>query len=90
MLEVPRTRSSMDYMNDHTDDFIWDDYGEEVQQWNGLAGAAAGLEDVKQRVEDGGNTYLSYKGVTVKVPLQFQRGDNTISVFTMAKLVQTS
>jgi len=88
MLAVPRTRSSMDYMNDHTEDFIWDDYGEEVQQWNSLVGAAAGLGDVQQRVEGGRDTYLSYKGVKVKVPLQFQRGDNTISVFTMAKLVQ--
>jgi len=88
MVATPRTRSASEPIHDNHQAFVWDDHGEEVEQWNALAGAAAGGADVTVEGEDGELPRFRYKERVVEVPILYERGDNTISVHTLAQLVK--
>jgi hypothetical protein len=90
MLGTPRTRSSFDHINDNHAAFVWDDNGEEVEQWNAIAGAAGagGGADVTAEGDGESRPRFRYKGAVVEVPILYERGDNTISVHTLAQLVK--
>lgn len=89
MLATPRGSSSWDYIVAGNESrFIWDAHGDEVAQWNRLAGPNAGLPAVESRVENGAAQFFSYRGRTVKVPHVEGPDDNAISIHTLSQLVK--
>lgn len=76
------------YGTDQSDAFVWAEHGNEVEQFNALAGAAAGGTDVFIVDEDEGYFSLSYRGKVEPVPVEFDRIDNLISVHTLSQLVK--
>jgi hypothetical protein len=90
IVAIPQNRSSW---NDHIVEgdyrnFIWTGDGDQVERWNELAGAGAGLEDAVQRVENGEDVFITYKGRTLQAPVVQDREDDTIQVHTLNLLVK--
>jgi hypothetical protein len=86
MLAYPLDENCCTCIFDHHDDFVWDDYGDEVDVWNRIA-AARGFQAVDVEQGDDDDTYLIQGERRLKVPLRFERGDNAISVHTLGQLL---
>ena len=72
---------------DGGEQFIWAEYGDEVDQFNRLAVAfpeavTAGLEGENDDIR------MRYRDRTVKVPLLFDRDDNLRAVHTLSQLTR--
>lgn len=78
--------SVVDFISDNYDAFIWDEYGDELKQWSGIAQKRS-LPLVSAEVRDGEATNYCYRGKCVLVPFKNERGDNTIGVHVMGNLV---
>ncbi|MDB5976618.1 MAG: hypothetical protein JWR07_3378 [Nevskia sp.] len=89
MLGTPRGASSWDYIIAGNErQFIWDDHGTEVEQWNKLAGRGAGLGEVESHFEDGEVLFFTYGGRSVRVPHVDGPDDNAISIHMLSQLVK--
>lgn len=85
IVRLPQNTSAMDLLTQH--EFVWAEYGEELAQWATIASNTPGLEAVSASMS-GGKTRYTYKGKTVSVPLEENRDDNLISVYTLSQLVK--
>jgi len=88
MLQFPPTKISWSIPQNRHGAFIWDEYGEEVSDWNAGPRRHAGLEEVHIRREGDDDFYFSYQGAAVRVPYRNERGDNLIAIHTLAGLVR--
>lgn len=86
LLQVPASESSWDCMLESQTMFIWDEHGEEVDDWNKMVAQAEGLPEVEVVQDD--DIFYRYRDQQVLVPFQDERGDNLIGVHTLAKLVE--
>lgn len=86
MLKFPREENCCALIFAHEDEFVWDEHGDEVDVWNRIA-AERGFESVEIEDDDNDDTYLVQGERRLKVPLRFERGDNTISVHTLGLLL---
>jgi hypothetical protein len=75
-----------DLISEQSEMFIWDEYGDELEQWESVA-EARGLPLVGYEINEDEQTLYDYKDKTVVVPLLNDRGDNTIAVHTLGTLV---
>lgn len=99
MLQIPASDSSWSCMLESQTSFIWDEHGEEVDDWNRMIASVEGLPEVSVSVdevnedeeedEDDSRVYYCYRERSVLVPFQHERGDNLIGVHSLAKLVQS-
>ncbi|MDB5823450.1 MAG: hypothetical protein JWR21_2154 [Herminiimonas sp.] len=90
ILKIPKNRDSwQNYIQkeQNEEQFIWPENGEQVDRWNELAGAGAGLQNVKKIVVKGKDV-LSYKGRTLRPPFVQDREDDTIEIVTLNRLVR--
>ena len=85
MLAFPPDENCCECIFAHHDDFVWDDYGDEVDVWNRIAGAR-GLPAVLSE-QDGEDVYLIRGEQRLLVPLRNERGDNTIGVHTLGLIL---
>lgn len=88
MLNVPASDSSWPRMLESQIEFIWDEYGEEVADWNKLVAAVEGLPEVDAEGDDDGNIFYSYRERSVLVPFEDEPGDALIGIHTLAQLVK--
>lgn len=87
ILSVPKDENSIDHIFDNDACFIWDEYGDEVEQWNYIAGRITGLAEVIHN-GDADDPHFSYKGTSVRVPVLYDRGDNLLAVHSLSQLVK--
>lgn len=75
----------VEFISNNYENFVWDEYGDELEQWESIA-QQRNLPLISAVIRDKDTTYY-YKGKNVLVPLQNERGDNTIGIHTMGNLV---
>lgn len=86
MLSASDDDAVWDFISNQSEMFIWDEYGDEVEQWETFA-EARGLPLVGYEIDEDEQTWYDYKEKTILVPLLNERGDNTIAVHTLGTLV---
>lgn len=89
--QTPKQQGSHSHIFDNNDAFVWAEHGDEIEQFNALAGADAGFEDIEVIANDDDADDMHsyrYKGKALTVPLVDDREDNLISVHTLAQLVK--
>lgn len=77
--QTPKHQGSHSHIFDNNDAFVWAEHGEEIEQFNALAGADAGFEDIEVIANDNDaeDTHsYRYKGKALTVPLVDDRDYN--------------
>lgn len=86
IVRTPPHESSWDLMMDAPDAFIWDEHGEQDEDWNRIMGGRAGTFTVHATSDT--DHFYTYGGVERRIPFKFERGDDLIAIHTMAGMVR--
>ncbi len=86
ILRNNKSESAIGLISENHDCFIWDEDGDELEQWSRIA-EQRGLPAVTSEFLNGDSVYYSYKGNSLFVPLLSKPRDSTIGVHVLGSLV---
>jgi hypothetical protein len=87
MLQASAFEACWGMMMEDMGSFLWDEHGEQVEDWNRLFGHPSGLPELSETIDDDERVTYHFAGRSVVVPFLNERGDNLIGIHTIGDLV---